>query len=109
MNAPLLEEIATLYEREHGAIAMVDTDALAEIRATRRELIARLGPLGPAERSLYDRVETLRARNERAADAALTRLGGALSRLMRGRAALAGYRTSTPGSSVLSRALDKEV
>jgi hypothetical protein len=94
MNAPLLEEIATLYEREHGAIAMVDTDALAEIRATRRELIARLGPLGPAER---------------AADAALTRLGGALSRLMRGRAALAGYRTSTPGSSVLSRALDKEV
>ena len=109
MNAPLLEEIATLYEREHGAIAMVDSDALAEIRATRHELIARLQPLGPAERSLYDRVETLRARNERAAEAALGRLGGALTRLMRGRVALAGYRTSTPGSTVLSRALDKEV
>jgi hypothetical protein len=108
MNDLLLEDMAALYRREHDAIAMVDVDALAEIRQQRRELTARLQPLDPADRPLYDRVETLRVRNERAAEAALARLGGAIARLVRGRAALDGYRTST-GSKVLSRALDKEI
>ncbi len=109
MNDLVLEDMAALYRREHDAIAMVDVDALAEIRQQRRELTARLQqPLDPADRRLYDRVETLRARNERAAEAALARLGGAIARLVRGRVALDGYRTST-GSKVLSRALDKEI
>jgi hypothetical protein len=108
MNAVVLEDIAELLQREHNAITMVDTDALAEIRQQRRELIARLKPLAPAERPLYERVAVLWRRNERAAEMALARLGGALSRAMRGRSALAGYRTST-GSAVLSRALDTEV
>jgi hypothetical protein len=109
MNAMLLENIAELLQREHNAIAMVDVDALAEIDRQRDVLIAQLGPLDPSERAAYDTVETLRARNERAAAAALARLGGALGRVMRGRVALAGYRTSTRGSNVLSRALDREV
>ncbi|MEO9174697.1 MAG: hypothetical protein ABI317_04215 [Gaiellales bacterium] len=108
MNAVVLEDIAELLQREHNAIAMVDIDALAEIRRQRRDLIARLGPLAPAERPLYERVAVLWTRNERAAETALARLGGALSRAMRGRVALAGYRSST-GSQVLSRALDKEI
>ena len=108
MNDLVLEDIAELLQREHNAITMIDTDALAEIRRQRRELVARLQPLAPAERPLYDRVALLWARNERAAELALARLGGAIARAMRGRSALAGYRTST-GGTVLSRALDKEV
>jgi hypothetical protein len=108
MNDPVLEDMAALYHREHDAIAMVDVDALAEIRQQRRALTARLQPLDPVDLPLYERVEMLRARNERAAEAALARLGGAIARLVRGRVALDGYRTST-GSKVLSRALDKEI
>jgi hypothetical protein len=108
MNDLVLEDMAALYHREHNAIAMVDVDALAEIRQQRRALTAQLEPLDPADLPLYERVETLRARNERAAEAALARLGGAIARLVRGRVALDGYRTST-GSKVLSRALDKEI
>jgi hypothetical protein len=108
MNAAVLEDIAALLEREHSAIAMIDVDALAGIDRERQLLIAQLGPLDPSERAAYDTVETLRARNERAAEATVARLGGALGRVMRGRVALAGYRTSV-GSNVLSRALDKEV
>ena len=71
-------------------------------------LLAELAPIAPSERDALTLVEDRRARNERAAEAALSRLGGALGRVGRGRTALAGYRPNA-GGSLLSRALDQEV
>jgi hypothetical protein len=104
----VLDQIAELLDREHGAIATVDVDALARIDAERRALIARLGPMAAGEGEALARVEARRARNERAAAAALDRLGSAMGRLGRGRTALAGY-SPVGGSTPLSRALDREV
>jgi hypothetical protein len=105
---PLLERMADLLDREHDAIATVDVDRLAAIQLERQAQLAELTPLAPSEHAALASVETRRARNERAAEAALERLGGALARVGRGRTALAGYRPDA-GSSVLSRALDQEV
>jgi hypothetical protein len=105
---PLLERMADLLDREHDAIAAVDVDALAEIQAAREAQLAELAPVAPSERAALLMVEARRARNERAAEAVLSRLGGALGRVGRGRAALDGYRP-TAGGSMLSRALDQEV
>jgi hypothetical protein len=105
---PLLERIADLLDREHAAIAAFDIDALSRIERDRQEQLAALVPLASSEQEAYASVETRRARNERAAEAALSRLGGALGRVGRGRAALAGYRPNA-GDGTLSRALDQEV
>ena len=105
---PLLERIAELLDREHDAIATIDVDSLAAIEEERRVLLAELAPVVPSERDALTIVEDRRARNERAAEAALSRLGDALGRVGRGRTALEGYRP-TAGSSLLSRALDQEV
>jgi hypothetical protein len=105
---PLLERLAELLDREHDAIATIDLDSLAALEDERRPLLAELTPIVPSERDAFTIVEDRRARNERAADAALSRLGAALGRVGRGRTALEGYRP-TAGSSLLSRALDKEV
>ena len=105
---PLLDRMAELLDREHDAIATVDVDALAAIQRERESQLAELGPISASDLDAFTRVETRRARNERAAQAAVTRLGGALGRVGRGRTALAGYRP-TAGGSTLSRALDKEV
>jgi hypothetical protein len=104
----LLERIADLLEREHDAIATVDLDTLASIQSQRSELLSELGEVTPSERSALVELERARSRNERAAEAALGRIGGALGRLGRGRAALVGYRPNA-GGTVLSRVLDKEV
>jgi hypothetical protein len=104
----LLERIAELLEREHEAIATIDLGSLAAIDDERRSLLAELTPIVPAERDALTIVEDRRARNERAAEAARSRLGDALGRVGRGRTALAGYRPIA-GSSLLSRALDQEV
>jgi hypothetical protein len=98
---PLLERIADLLDREHDAIAAFDIDALSGIQLERQEQLAELVRIAPSEQAAFTSVETRRARNERAAEAALSRLG-------RGRAALAGYRPNA-GDSMLSRALDQEV
>ncbi len=105
---PLLERIAELLEREHDAIASVDVDALHEIRLERQARLEELVEIAPSEHELFVSLESRRARNERAAEAALSRLGGALGRVGRGRTALAGYRP-TAESGTLSRALDQEV
>ena len=105
---PLLERIAELLDREHDAIAAFDIDALSGIQLERQEQLAELVRIAPSEQEAFASVETRRARNERAAEAALSRLGGALGRVGRGRAALAGYRPNA-GDSTLSRALDQEV
>jgi hypothetical protein len=105
---PLLERIAELLDREHDAIATIDVDSLAAIEDERRVLLAGLAPVVPSERDALTIVEDRRARNERAAEAALARLGGALGRVGRGRIALEGYRPNA-GISLLSRALDQEV
>lgn len=105
---PLFDRMATLLDREHDAIAAVDIDALAEIQLERESQLAELAPIAPDEREAFMHIEARRARNERAAEAALARLGGALGRVGRGRTALAGYRPIA-GGSPLSRALDKEV
>jgi hypothetical protein len=104
----VLERIAELLEREHGAIAAADADELAAIDVERSALIGRLGPASTADAAALATVETLRARNERAAEAAVARLGGAMGRLGRGRTALAGY-SPIAASTPLSRALDREV
>ena len=104
----LLDRMAALLDREHDAIAAVDIDALTEIQLERESQLSELAPIAPSERDAFTNVETRRARNERAAEAALSRLGGALGRVGRGRTALAGYRPIA-GGSTLSRALDKEV
>jgi hypothetical protein len=105
---PLLERIAELLDREHDAIGTIDVDSFAAIEEERRVLLAELAPVVPSERDALTLVEDRRARNERAAEAALARLGGALGRVGRGRTALEGYRPTT-GGSLLSRALDQEV
>jgi hypothetical protein len=105
---PLLDRITDLLEREHDAIVSIDPDTLVQIEAERRELLSGLGPIDASDGPGFDSVEALRARNERAVEATLTRLSGALGRVGRGRTALAGYRPSS-GSSILSRALDREV
>ena len=104
----LLERIADLLDREHDAIATLDLASLTAIEDERQGLLSELAPLEDSERAALITVETRRARNERAAEAAVSRLGGALGRVGRGRTALAGYRPTT-GSRTLSRALDKEV
>jgi hypothetical protein len=104
----LLERIADLLDREHDAIATIDVDSLAAIEDERRALLAGLAPIDPSEREALATVEERRARNERAAQDAVSRLGGALGRVGRGRTALEGYRPNA-GNSVLSRALDQEV
>jgi hypothetical protein len=104
----VLEQIAELLDREHGAIAATDVDELAAIELERRTLIARLGPASAADRDVLATVELRRARNELAAEAAVARLGGSLGRLGRGRVALAGY-SPIAASTPLSRALDREV
>ena len=105
---PLLERLAELLDREHDAIATIDLDSLAAIEDERRPLLAELTPIVPSERDALTIVEHRRVRNERAAEAAVSRLGSALARVGRGRTALEGYRP-TSGSSLLSRALDQEV
>ncbi|HEY1479998.1 MAG TPA: hypothetical protein VGF46_08200 [Gaiellales bacterium] len=107
-QAPLLSEIAELLEREHSAIALVDIGELESIELERTRLLAQLRPASADDRPRFAALEALRARNERAAQDAVDRLGGAIGRIDRGRVALAGYRTSV-SSTVLSRALDKEV
>jgi hypothetical protein len=104
----LLERIADLLDREHDAISTLDLDSLTAIEDERQGLLSELSPIDDSERAALTDVETRRARNERAAEAAVSRLGGALGRVGRGRTALAGYRPTT-GTSTLSRALDKEV
>jgi hypothetical protein len=104
----LLDRMAELLDREHDAIATVDVDALTAIQLEREAQLSELTAISPSELDAFMRVETRRARNERAAQAALSRLGGALGRLGRGRTALAGYRPNA-GGRTLSRALDKEV
>jgi hypothetical protein len=104
----LLERIGELLDREHDAIAAFDIDALTAIQLERQGELAGLVRLAPSEQAAFASVETRRARNERAAEAALARLGGALGRVGRGRTALAGYRPNA-GDSTLSRALDQEV
>jgi hypothetical protein len=104
----LLERIAELLEREHDAIATIDLGTLAAIQLERSELLAELREVIPSERAAIESLERMRARNERAAEAALARIGGALARLGRGRIALFGYRPNA-GGTVLSRVLDREV
>jgi hypothetical protein len=104
----ILERIAELLEREHDAIATIDLGTLASIQSERGELLAGLRQASPSERIAIDALERMRARNERAAEAALGRIGGALGRLGRGRVALVGYRPNA-GGTVLPRVLDKEV
>jgi hypothetical protein len=105
---PLLERLAELLDREHDAIKAVDVDALATIQRERQAPLSELVAIAPSEREAFVSLETRRARNERAAEAALSRLGGALGRVGRGQTALAGYRPDGAGST-LSRALDQEV
>jgi hypothetical protein len=105
---PLLERIADLLDLEHDAIATLDLGSLSAIDGERRGLLSELAPIDPSELAALTTVETRRARNEQAAQAAVTRLGGALGRVGRGRTALVGYRPNA-GTSTLSRALDKEV
>jgi hypothetical protein len=107
-QSQLLDRMAALLDREHDAITAVDIDALSEIQLERESQLAELAPIAPSERDAFIQVEARRARNERAAEAALARLGGALGRVGRGRTALAGYRPNA-GDSTLSRALDQEV
>jgi hypothetical protein len=104
----LLDRMADLLDREHDAIATVDIDALTAIQREREAQLSELAPITAADLDAFTRVETRRARNERAAQAALSRLGGALGRVGRGRTALAGYRPNA-GAGTQSRALDKEV
>jgi hypothetical protein len=105
---PLFERIADLLDREHDALADVDTDTLATIEVERRFLLAALTPVAASERAAFDSLEQRRARNEQAAEAAVSRLGGALGRVGRGRTVLVGY-SPIAGSTTLSRALDQEV
>jgi hypothetical protein len=104
----VLEQLAELLDREHGALGAVDVDALARIELERRALIAQLGPAAPSDTVALAAVETRRARNEGIAEAAVARLGGSLGRVGRGRTALAGY-SPIAASTPLSRALDREV
>jgi hypothetical protein len=104
----LLERIAELLEREHDAIATIDLDTLASIQSERTGLLSELRPVTSTERPALQSVEAMRARNERAAEAALSRISGALGRLGRGRIALFGYRPNAGGTE-LSRVLDREV
>jgi hypothetical protein len=106
-QTPLLEDIAELLEREHHALGARDLEALSEIQSERRELLARLRPASADERSAFATLEFLRARNEHAAEQALTSLGRTLGRIGKCQVALAGYRTSI-GSNVFSLALDQE-
>jgi flagellar biosynthesis/type III secretory pathway chaperone len=106
-QASLLQDIAELLEREHRALEAHDIEALTEIQGERRSLLVQLGPAARDERPAFATLEFLRARNERAAQASLDRLGVALGRIGKGRTALAGYRTSV-SSNVFSRALDQE-
>jgi hypothetical protein len=104
----LLDRIGELLDREHAAISMVDIDELEAVDAERRNLLDELGPIGESDREAYLEIESRRARNERAAEIALTRIGGALGRVGRGTIALKGYRP-TVWDATLSRALDREV
>jgi hypothetical protein len=104
----VLEQIAELLEREHDAIAAVDVDELSAIAVARRALIGQIMPISAADGEALRTIETSRARNERAAQAAVVRLGDALGRVGRGRTALAGYRPPS-GGITQSRALDQEV
>jgi hypothetical protein len=104
----LLERITELLDREHDAIAMVDVDELAAVDAERRTLLDELGPIDASDRDAFLTVEVKRARNERAAEIALARIGGALGRVGRGAIALKGYRP-TSWDTTRSRALDQEV
>jgi hypothetical protein len=104
----LFERITELLDREHDAIAMVDLDELEAVDAERRMLLDELGPIDADDRDAYVSVELKRARNERAAELALTRIGGALGRVGRGSIALKGYRPNR-WDTTLSRALDREV
>jgi hypothetical protein len=104
----VLEQIAELLDREHDAIEAVDVEGLAAIAVARQALIAQVMPFSARDGDALRTIETRRARNERAAEAAVDRIGSDLGRLGRGRTALAGYRPPA-GGIPLSRALDQEV
>jgi hypothetical protein len=104
----VLAQIAELLDREHDAIVAVDVDELTAIAVARRALIGQIMPISGADDDALRTIESRRARNERAAQVAVERLGDALGRVGRGRTALAGYRPPA-GAITLSRALDQEV
>jgi hypothetical protein len=104
----VLEQIAELLDREHAAIEAVDMDELAAIAIARQALIGQIMPISGRDADALHAIETRRARNERAAEAAVRRIGSDLGRMGRGRTALAGYRPPA-GGIPLSRALDQEV
>ena len=90
-NAPILEGLERLLEREATFIEEMDVVGLEVVGHELDALLAGLRPLEPADRGLLLRVEAARQRNEAAARARLTELGTRLTQIDKGQAALRGY------------------